>query len=297
MYALPSARRRTPASIRIGRSSSNLRPSKRRPESSINFTCFSMCSISSMRVTSSGGPRPRLSSLHPLDQLADRFREPVRLRAFLDQPDRHRGDRRVAVLSIQPYPTVLADVNLAACHVLDHRDHAPLLPDHAGHFRRRDLHQHAALEAARLAVRHRELDPLDLVDAEDMAQDRITHLHVPCSVAELDAPRALRGVERRGIRGIDVHEPVRWTEIYDLADDRVARLRDVPPGEGDDAYQPVALGSNPELRRENLSVVAERPGSRFQPGAADGFAWNDNRAKRPATLHWFCSHTRRVQTT
>src|SRR5437667_10470724 len=81
-----------------------------------------------------------------------------------------------------------------------------------------------------------------------------------------------------------------------LADDGVAPLRDVPPVERDHADEALVLVPNAQLSRENTSAfaVCARPG--FQPGAADGFARNDNRAERPATLHWCLPLTQRVET-
>src|SRR3989442_1381273 len=101
MYADPSARRRTPASIRIGRNSSNLRPSRRRPSESISFISFSMCSMSSMLTLPQEG----------------------------------------------------------------------------------------------LGLLHRQLDALDLADAQDVTHDHVADLQVACGVAELDAPRRFRRVE------------------------------------------------------------------------------------------------------
>src|SRR6266498_1982598 len=147
MYADPSARRSTPASIRIGRNSSDFRPSSRRPDASISLTSFSMCSMSSMEN---------------------------------------------AVLSIEPDPTVLADVDAAVREILDQGDHAALLPDDPRHFRGRDFHQDSAVQLAGLAVLHRQLHPLDLVDAQDVAHDDVPDLQVPRGVAELDSPRRLR---------------------------------------------------------------------------------------------------------
>src|SRR2546430_1779918 len=130
MYAEPSARRSTPASIRTGLSSSAFRPSNLRPSALINFIPFSMCSISSMCSRSSGGPGPSRLPLRPFDQLAHGFRKAGRLGAFLDQSDRPRGDCGVAVIPVQPNPAVLPDVDLAVGEVLDQGDHAPLLSDY-----------------------------------------------------------------------------------------------------------------------------------------------------------------------
>src|SRR3989441_11323939 len=78
-----------------------------------------------------------------------------------------------------------------------------------------------------------------------------------------------------------------------LADDGVPPLRDVPPVERDHADEALMLVPNAQLRRENTSAfaVCARPG--FQPGAADGFARNDNRAERPTALHRCLSHATR----
>src|SRR5439155_27147897 len=85
------------------------------------------------------------------------------------------------------------------------------------------------------------------------------------------------------------------TEVGDLADHRVAPLGNVAPVQGDHADQPVLLVPNAQLRREKLAAFAVRSRSRLQSGAADGFARNDNRAERPATLLVCFSLTRGVE--
>src|SRR2546422_478902 len=201
MYAEPSARRRTPASIRIGRSSLNLRPSSRRPFASINFIAFAKCSMASMKTLPTRAP-----------------------------------------------------------------------------------------------VGQRELAPLDLVDAQDGTHDDVADFQVWRGVAELDAPGGLRRVEGRGIRGVDIHEPVGRTEVDDLADHGIAAPRQVPSVKGNHADQAIVLVPNAQLCREKSSAFAVRSGARFQPGATDGFARNDDRAKRPTALHWFLSLTHRFET-
>src|SRR5256886_15954754 len=84
-------------------------------------------------------------------------------------------------------------------------------------------------------------------------------------------------------------------EVGDLADHRVPALGDVPPFERDHADEAVMLVPNTPLCREKLSAFAIGSRSRLQPGAADGFAWHDNRAQRRASLHVFFSLTRGVE--
>src|SRR5438477_10686631 len=97
------------------------------------------------------------------------------------------------------------------------------------------------------------------------------------------------------IRRIDVNEQVRPSEVYNLTDDLIPSLRDVPAVEGGHAHEAVMLVPNAQLRRENLPALAVGSRSRLQPGAADGFARNDNRAERPATFHWCLALTQRVE--
>src|SRR2546425_12323848 len=295
MYAEPSARRKTPASIRIGRNSSNDRPSSRRPSELISFISFSMCSMSSMENLL-GGPRPSPSSFLPLDQFAHGFRQADRLGPLLDQADRHRRDRGAAVIPVQPDPPVLPHVDATPGQVHDQGHHAPLLADHPWDLGGRDLDHHATGQASGLALLHRQLDALDLVDAQDMTHDHVADLQVPRGVAEFDPPGRFRRVEGSGIRRVDVDEPMGWALVDHLADDGVAPLRDVPPVERDHAHETLVLVPNAQLCRENTSAfaVCARPG--FQPRAADGFARNDNRAERPTALHWYLSLTQRVDT-
>src|SRR5437879_7494091 len=242
---------------------------------------------------SSRGPR---LFRRPLNQFPYGFGEADRLGPFLDQPDRHRRERGAPVVHVQSDPNVLADIDLAAGQVLDQGHHAPLLPDHARHFRRGDLHQEPPVQLARLPLLHRELDPLDLVDAQDVAHDNVADLQVSRGVAELDAPRGLRPVEGGGIGRVDVQEPVGRTDVDDLADHRIAALREVAAAQRNHADEAIVLVPDAQLRREKLSAFAVRSGARFQPGATDGFARNDDRAKRPTALHWFLSLTHRFET-
>src|SRR3990172_6040203 len=295
MYAEPSARRRTPASIRTGRSSSGFRPSKRLPSALISFISFSMCSMSSIITRLSGGPRPSCLPSRALDQFPDGLREAERLGALSDQADRLRGDRGIPVIPVQPDPTILPDVDLAVREVPAQRDHAPLFRDHPRDLRRGDLDHHPAVQALGLPLLHRELHPLDLVHAQHVAHDHIADLQVASCVAELDAPRGFRRVEGGGIGRVDVDEPMGWPEVRDLADHRVAPQGDVAPVQRDHADEPVSLVPNAQLSREKLPAFAVRARSRFQPGAADRFAWNDHWAKPLSALHWFLSLTRRVE--
>src|SRR5438034_1290024 len=244
---------------------------------------------------SSGGPRARRGPTFSFDELPDGLREPVGLGALLDQADGARGDGGVTVLSVQPNPAVLSHVDVAPREFREEGDHAPLFSDDPGDLRRRDFHHDAAIETAGLPLLHRQLDPLDLVHAEHVAHDDVADLQVARGVAELHPPRGLRRMERGWIRRVDVDQPVGWPEVDDLADDRVPSLRDVPAIEGDHAHEAVMLVPNAQLRRENLPALDVRSRSGLQPGAADGFARNDNRAERPATFHWCLALTQRVE--
>src|SRR3989442_14508462 len=82
-----------------------------------------------------------------------------------------------------------------------------------------------------------------------------------------------------------------------LADYRIAALREVASAQRDHADEAIVLVPDAQVRREKLSAFAVRSGARFQPGATDGFARNDDWAKRPTALHWFLSLTHRVETT
>src|SRR2546427_3233471 len=243
-----------------------------------------------------GGPRPSPSSFLPLDQFAHAFREADRLGPLLDQADRHRRDRGAAVVPVQPDPPVLPHVDATPGQVHDQRHHAPLLADHPRDLGGRDLDHHATGQASGLALLHRQLDALDLVDAQDMTHAHVADLQVPRGVAEFDPPGRFRRVEGSGIRRVDIDAPMGWALVDHLADDGVAPLRDVPPVERDHADETLVLVPNAQLCRENTSAfaVCARPG--FQPRAADGFARNDNRAERPTALHWYLSLTQRVET-
>src|SRR5205823_14214993 len=74
-------------------------------------------------------------------------------------------------------------------------------------------------------------------------------------------------------------------EVDHLTDHRVAPLREVPAVQRDDRDEAVSLRPNAQLRRENLAALAIRARSRFQPGAADRLARNDDRAKPLSALH------------
>src|SRR5574340_711353 len=106
MYADPSARLSTPASIRMGRSSSYLRPSRRTPFASISFTSFSMCSTSSMAFLPSGGCVTRLAGLR-LQQVADGLRQAEGLGPVLDEADGDDRGRRPVVGTVDPDAAVL----------------------------------------------------------------------------------------------------------------------------------------------------------------------------------------------
>src|SRR3990170_1540078 len=292
-YADPSARRRTPASIRIGRSSSWRRPSRRTPFSSISFSSFGMCSMSTIRILPSGGGSSVRVSVRGFQELPHGLREAERLGSLLDEPDRPRGDHGVAVRAIEPDPPVLADVDPTVREVRDEGDHASLLPDDARDFRRGDLEELPAAEAPGLRGVHRDGDPLNLVHAGDMAEDRVADVEEPGGVAELDVPRDLRRMEGRRVGRVDVHEPVRRADVDDLAADPVAARGDVPPGERNHAHEAVAFAQDTELARENPAAFAVRSGSRFQSGTAHGFARDDNRANRAFAFHRGLSLTRR----
>src|SRR3970282_468228 len=169
MYADPSAFFRTPASIRIGRSSSALRPSSRIPFSSISFSSFSMCSTSSMGSLSAGVRRP--PPVRGLQVLPHKVREPRHQGLLLDQVDDVRDVFDGLRVAVDPDPAVLPHEHPGPRHVPDHRDHAPPLPDEAGDLRVGDLEDLPALEPTEVALRHPQLDALRLVDGEDLRED------------------------------------------------------------------------------------------------------------------------------
>src|SRR2546425_960667 len=191
MYAEPSAFFRTPASIRTGRSSSNRRPSSRMPLSSISFSSFGMCSMSSIAITLRGRPRP--PSIRALQVLPDEIRQARERGPLLDQPDRVRGVPHALRVAVHPDEPVLAHEHPDVGEVPDQGDHAPLPPDQAGHLRGGDPDDLPAVEPAELAVRHRELDPHRLVDGQDLREDHVPDPEVPVRVPHLPAPRAPPG--------------------------------------------------------------------------------------------------------
>src|SRR5206468_7905775 len=175
-------------------------------------------------------------------------------------------------------------VNATPGQVHDQGHHAPLLADHPRHLGRRDLDHHAAGQASGLALLHRQLDALDLVDAQDVTHDHVADLQVPRGVAEFYPPGRFRRVDGSGIGRVDVDEPMRWALVDHFANHGVAPLRDVPPVERDHADDALVLVPNAQLCRETCPPSLYVPGPGVSPGAADGFARNDNRAERPTAL-------------
>src|SRR5437899_7934073 len=290
----PPAARRPPRSESVATHRTTGHPGGVRRSQSVSS--LSRCARCLPWKTSLGGPRPSPSLLLPLDQFPHSFRQADRLGPLLDQADRHRRDRGAAVIPVQPYPTVLPDVDPTPGQVHDQGHHAPLLADHPRHLGRRDLDHHAAGQAPGLALLHRQLDALDLVDAQDMTHDHVADLQVPCRVAEFYPPGRFRRVEGSGIGRVDVDEPMGWALVDHFADDGIAPLRDVSPVERDHADDALVLVPNAQLCRQNLSAfdVCAPPG--FQPRAADSLVLNYNLAERPTALHWYLSLTQRVET-
>src|SRR3990170_522196 len=242
MYAEPSGRFSTPASIRIGRSSSRRRPSNLRPRSSTSWISFGMCSMSSM---SSRPPR-----ICFLEERVHGLRQPDRLRVVLDELDHPGRDHDVLRVPVDPDPSVLADEPLDLREALDELDHRAVLTDDARDLRVAHLDDLAALDLVEFAVLHRTLHALRLVDLKDTAD---------CAVPEVHAPRGLRRVQGGGVRGVDVEEPVARPQVDDLADDLVVRAGHVPAAEGNHGHEAVALCDNPELGRVDVPAVGVRP--------------------------------------
>src|SRR3989304_4961625 len=285
MYADPSAFFRTPASIRIGRSSSARRPSSRIPFSSISFSFFSMCSTSSMSSLSAGVRRP--PPVRGLQVLPHEIREPCHQGLLLDQVDDVRDVPPGPRVAVDPDPAVLPHEHPGPRHVPDHRDHASLLPDQAGDLRVGDLEDLPAREPPELALRQAELDPLRLVDGEDLREDRVAHPQVALRVPELHPPRRLRRVEGRGGRRVDVPEPVGGAGGDDLADDDVPRAGDVDPAERNHVHVPLRLGADAEQGGVDVAPLGKRPRTRLQSVSIEEVARDHNLSARgAASLHW-----------
>src|SRR3989454_814500 len=281
MYAEPSAFFRTPAAIRTGRSSSNRRPSSRMPLSSISFSSFGMCSMSSIAITLRGRPRP--PSIRALQVLPDEIRQARERGPLLDQPDRVRGVPHALRVAVHPDEPVLAHEHPDVGEVPDQGDHAPLPPDQAGHLRGGDADDLPAVEPAKLAVRHRELDPHRLVDGQDLREDHVPDPEVPVRVPELHHPRRLLHVQGRGGRRVDVHEPVGGPEVRHPADDDVPGPRDVPAAEGDHAHEAVPLGHDAQAGGIDPAPLVERPRTRLQSVSIQEVARDHNLSTRGRT--------------
>src|SRR2546425_2242340 len=281
MNAEPSAFFRTPASIRIGRSSLYRLPSRRMPFSSISFSSFGMCSTSSIILNLRGRPRP--PSVHTLEILPDRVRQARQVAPLLDQADHVRRVVDPLGVPVEPVEAVLAHEHPDVREVPDQGDHAPLPPDQPGHFGGGDLGDLPSGEPTELAVRHRQLDPHRLVHGQHLREDHIPDAEVPVRVPELHRPRRLLGVQRRRVRRVDVHEPVGGTEVRDLADHDVLGARDVPAAERDDGQQSVPLGHDAQSGPVDPSLLVERPRTRFQSVSIQEVARNHNLSSRGRT--------------
>src|SRR3990170_1058883 len=151
----------------------------------------------------------------------------------VDRPDRVD---HVVHLPDDPHASVLPHERLAAREVLDHRDHRPALAHESGNLAVTDLHDVPPGEAAPPAIPHRDLYALRLVDGQHLYEARVADGHELRGLAEFDAPGGLSRVERGGIRGVQIDEPVARPEVHDLPDDLVVRLGDVPPAQGNDVH-------------------------------------------------------------
>src|SRR5436309_6775365 len=284
MYADPSAFFSTPASMRIGLSSSYRRPSSRTPLSSINFSSFGICSTSPIVINLRG--RRRRPPVRPLQVLPHRIREAGQVAPVLDEADRIRGVSDPVGVAVEPDHPVLPDEHPHLREVPDQANHAPLAADQSRHFRGRDLDDLPAREPAELAVRHGKLDPHRLVHGDDLREEYIPDMEVPLRVPELHHPRRLLCVQGGGVRRVDVHEPVGGTEVHDLADDDVLGPRDVPPAQGGDADEPVPLGHDAQAGRVDPASLVERPRTRLQSVSIQEVAGDYNLSTRGrAPLH------------
>src|SRR3989441_10097174 len=130
-YADPSAFFSTPASILIGRSSSNRLPSRRMPFSSISFSSFGICSMSSIVVTFRGRRRP--PSIRGLQVPTDRVRQSRRRAAIVDHPENVRRMMHALRVSVDPDAAVLPNEHPDVRELPDEGDHAASAADEAGH--------------------------------------------------------------------------------------------------------------------------------------------------------------------
>src|SRR2546426_358243 len=282
MYADPSAFFRPPASMRIGRSSSYRRPSRRTPLSSINFSSFGSTSPIVLNLHR----RRRRPPVRLLQILPHRVGEALQVASVLDEADRMRGMADPLRVAVQPDQPVLPDEHPDPRKIANQSNHAPLPADEARHFGGRDLDDLPAGEPPELAVRHRELDPHRLVNGDDLREDHVPDMEVPLRVPELHHPRSLLRVEGRGVGRVDVDEPVGGAEVRDLADDDVLRPRDVPTGQRDDADEPVPLGQDAQAGRVDLAPLVERPRTRLQSVSIQEVAGDYNLSTRGlAPLH------------
>ena len=165
---------------------------------------------------------------------------------------------------VDPDPAVLADEHPHVGELPDQGDHAPVPPDQPRHLRGGDVEDLPAREPPELTVRDRELDPHRFVDGDDLADDHVPDVEVPVRVPELHHPRSLLRIQGRGIRRVDVDEPVGRAEVRDLADDYVAGPRDVASAERNHIDEPLPLGDDADAGGIDPSPLVERPRTRLQ---------------------------------
>src|SRR5438445_2043064 len=284
-YADPSAFFSTPASIRIGRSSSNRRPSRRMPFSSISFSSFGICSMSSIVVTLRGRRRP--PSIRGFQIRANRVRQPRRGAPLVDHPENVRRVMHALRVPIDPDPAVLANKHPHVRELPDQGDHAAPAADEAGDFGGGNLKDLPAREPPELGIRHRELDPHRLVHGHYLREDHVPDPEVPVRVPEFHHPRRLLRIQGGGVGRIDVHEPVRGTQVRDLPDDHIAGPRDIAAAQRDHADESVPLGDDADAGGVDPSPLVERPRTRLQSVSVQEVARDYNLSTRGLSpVHW-----------
>ena len=99
-----------------------------------------------------------------------------------------------------------------------------------------DLDEPSALDPPESGVLHGDLYLLALVHGQYLEEHDVSDAQVPGCVPELDLPGNLVHMEGCRIRGTDVHEPIRRSDVHDDSDDRVPGGGHVATPQGDDAY-------------------------------------------------------------